>query len=140
MGGASLHTFAPTPSAGAVIGHELVINGNYSSSAGHTLTNMVIALGQCSGVGDATQTDQVTSLETLVPGTYRVLLNIDATDGSAPVSAIVGGASAALAGSDSPGFNTNADIVVSSVANQLIILSADGIVITVSNWRCSRIA
>src|SRR4051812_32257225 len=81
---------------GAVIGHELVTNGDYSSSTGHTLTNMTILAGQCSGIGDPTQADQVTSIETLVPGTYRITIDVQATDGSDRVQAIVGGTSAGL--------------------------------------------
>lgn len=131
-------TVTDVVSEGAIIGHELVTNGDYSSSTGHTLTNMTIAASQCSGVGDPTQTDQVTSIETLVAGTYRIIVSVG-TNGADFVYATVGGTnSGPIPGTDSTGFNQTVDVIVSSVTDQLLILSAPNSVVSFANWSCKR--
>lgn len=124
---------------GAIIGDELVINSDYSSSSGHTTVNLTIAVNQCTGAGNATQTDQVTSIETLVPGTYRVIIAITATDGADFVYAIVGGTSGgAIPSSNTATFSASVDVVVTNVTDQLLILSAPSSTITLASWSVKR--
>lgn len=124
----------------AVIGHELIPNGGFGVAAGHTLTNMAISGGQLTAAGAGfVQTDEVSALEFLVAGTYRFEIDIVATDAGDSVYAKVAGTEDEVPSSHTTGAKT-VDIVVASVADQIIRISAPDTAITIDNWHCERIA
>lgn len=125
----------------AQIGHELVDDpafagtGSIVGSGGGSISG---GAGNLNGGADARLT--VVSLETLVPGTYRVTLDVENLDGNDLLIASVGGNPASIPGSDGTGLNLTVDIVVAVVGDQNLFIRGPSTSAIVDNWRVSRIA
>lgn len=121
-------------------GPELVPNGDFSSSTGHTLLHTTISGGQGHADGNwSNAKDTVTALSMIVPGTYRVTLDIINNFTGSNISVMVAGASAILEGSANAG-SYSADIVVGSVVDQTLVLFPADTQVDYDNWSVKRIA
>lgn len=101
---------------------SLVPNGDFNDATGHSKVHVTIDGGQCFfDGGNFTQSDTVTSSETLTSGVYLVVIGIADTDGAGPVSAVVGGTVAEFADSQTPGIKT-VFVTVETVSGQLLTI------------------
>jgi hypothetical protein len=118
-------------------GPELVPNSDFSSAVGHTLAGAFSISSNCLNAVD-TGSDTVTALATLVPGTYRVTIVVISSD-TVFQARVAGGTLTAIPSSNSAGTKT-VDIVVGTVSNQQLVLSASEATAQIDSWSVVQIA